>query len=85
MDSLAKSSESFESKTILGLLRSAPDLLPSIKNVREMYQEPESETAELMPVEGKDKVYDDIMSEIQELESELDEELKTFEKKIGYV
>ncbi|KAF7971488.1 hypothetical protein HWV62_20944 [Athelia sp. TMB] len=83
MDSLAKSSESFESKTILGLLRSAPDLLPSIKNVREMYQEPESETAELMPVEGKDKVYDDIMSEIQELESELDEELKTFEKKIG--
>ena len=31
--SLADNSESFASKTILGLLRSAPDLTPHLKNV----------------------------------------------------
>jgi len=41
LDSLADTSESFESKTVLGLLRSAPDLLPGIKNVKAMYQNPE--------------------------------------------
>jgi DNA mismatch repair protein MSH6 len=41
LDSLADTSESFESKTVLGLLRSAPDLLPGIKNVKSMYQNPE--------------------------------------------
>lgn len=49
-----------------------------------MYKEPKEDAGELMPVEGKDKVYDDIMAEIQELEGDLDEELKKFEKKIGY-
>ena len=37
---LGNSSESFESKTIHGLLRSAPDLLPNIKNVERMYKKP---------------------------------------------
>jgi DNA mismatch repair protein MSH6 len=37
---LADSSESFGSKTIHGLLRSAPDLLPNIKNVERMYKPP---------------------------------------------
>ena len=34
---LADESESFQSKTILGLLRGAPDLLPGIKNVEGMF------------------------------------------------
>ena len=39
--SLADTAESFNSKTIFGLLRSAPDLLPHIKHVRAMYKPPE--------------------------------------------
>jgi hypothetical protein len=36
---LADESESFESKTIFGHLRAAPDLLPNIKNVKSMFVE----------------------------------------------
>jgi DNA mismatch repair protein MSH6 len=39
---------------------------------------------ELVPVDGKDDVYDGIMTEIRELEQELDEQLKKFEKSLGY-
>lgn len=38
---------------------------------------------ELVPIDGKDEVYDEIMAEINGLEKELDEELKTFEKSVG--
>jgi DNA mismatch repair protein MSH6 len=38
---LADTSESFKSKTILGLLRAAPDLSPHIKNVEVMFKKPE--------------------------------------------
>jgi DNA mismatch repair protein MSH6 len=44
MIELAATSESFTSKTISGLLRSAPDLLPNIKNVEAMYKKPEKGT-----------------------------------------
>jgi hypothetical protein len=40
---LANTSENFESKTILGLLRSAPDVIQNIKKVQLMYEKPESE------------------------------------------
>lgn len=39
---------------------------------------------ELLPVDGKDEVYDRIMAEIGELEQELNEQLKKFEKSLGY-
>ncbi|OSX60854.1 hypothetical protein POSPLADRAFT_1146631 [Postia placenta MAD-698-R-SB12] len=38
---------------------------------------------ELVPEDGKDKVYDDIMDEIRGLEEELDDELKAMERKLG--
>jgi DNA mismatch repair protein MSH6 len=38
MATLADESESFESKTILGLLRGAPDLLPNVKHIQEMFK-----------------------------------------------
>jgi DNA mismatch repair protein MSH6 len=105
MSKLADTSESFKSKTILGLLRAAPDLLPNIKNVETMYKKPEKgmsfrkdvdfagfltagasvETDDLAPQEGKDEAYDDIMTEIGELEEELEEELGKWQKKLGFV
>ncbi|KZT71945.1 DNA mismatch repair protein Msh6 [Daedalea quercina L-15889] len=80
---LADISETFQSRTILGLLRSAPDLLPHIKHVRSMFKKPEEGADELVPEDGKDEVYDQIMEEVQGLEEELEKELKTLERKAG--
>ncbi|KAG6810732.1 hypothetical protein H0H92_010562 [Tricholoma furcatifolium] len=81
---LADTSESFKSKTIFGLLRSAPDLLPNIKNVEALYVKPSSEKDdELIPREGKDEAYDEVMAEIAGLEEELEGELRKMEKKTG--
>ena len=41
MIDLAETAESFESKTISGLLRTAPDLAPNLKHVKSMFQTPE--------------------------------------------
>ncbi|KAL0959723.1 hypothetical protein HGRIS_011415 [Hohenbuehelia grisea] len=80
---LAKLSEEFKSKTILGLLRGAPDLMQNIKNVESMYRSPNEKDDELLPQEGKDEAYDEVMGEIRQLEEELEEELKKYEKKLG--
>lgn len=80
--SLAENSESFESKTILGLLRSAPDLSPHLKNIQSRFTA-DKDTDELLPVDGRDEVYDGVMQEISELEQTLDSRLKKFEKSIG--
>lgn len=44
LSKLAGVSETFESKTILGLLRSAPDLLPHVKDVETRFEKPEKGT-----------------------------------------
>ena len=48
MIKLADTSESFRSKTILGLLRGAPNLSPNVKNVEMMYRRPEKGTYSLL-------------------------------------
>ncbi|KAI5996268.1 DNA mismatch repair protein Msh6 [Pisolithus albus] len=80
--SLAENSELFESKTILGLLRSAPDLSPHLKNIQSRFTV-DKDTDELLPVDGRDEVYDGVMQEISDLEQTLDSRLKKFEKSIG--
>jgi DNA mismatch repair protein MSH6 len=47
MAKLADESESFKGRTISGLLRSAPDLLPHIRNVQSMYQATEDESEQI--------------------------------------
>lgn len=44
LSKLADASETFGSKTILGLLRSAPDLLPHIKDVESRFEKTEKGT-----------------------------------------
>ncbi|KAH9003357.1 DNA mismatch repair protein Msh6 [Lactarius hatsudake] len=83
LSKLADASETFESKTILGLLRSAPDLLPHIKNVESRFERPEKDNDDLLPVEGKDEAYDEIAEEIRDLEKDLDKTLKKLEKQTG--
>ena len=95
---LAEDSESFESTITLGLLRSAPDLEVHLKDIKSRFTVDKggdlslevllanawrTETDELLPVEGKDEIYDGVMQEITELEQSLDSQLKKFEKKLG--
>lgn len=40
---------------------------------------------ELIPQEGKDETYDEIVSEIRDLEKSLEADLHKFEKTLGYV
>ncbi|KAJ7591055.1 DNA mismatch repair protein Msh6 [Mycena floridula] len=81
---LANSSESFESKTVLGLLRGAPDLLANIQNVESLYETPETDASELIPQDGKDDDYDEINTTIANLEEELDVALAKFQKKLSF-
>jgi DNA mismatch repair protein MSH6 len=48
LGNLADLSETFESKTILGLLRSAPDLIPNINHLERMFQQPATEKGATM-------------------------------------
>jgi DNA mismatch repair protein MSH6 len=50
-----------------------------------MLNHPLTDADEVVPVNGKDSVYDKVMEEIGELEEELEEKLKELEKKLGYV
>jgi hypothetical protein len=38
-----------------------------------------------VPQDGKDDEYDEIMTEIESLEKELEADLKKFEREVGYV
>ena len=40
---------------------------------------------ELIPADGKDETYDEVISEIRDLEKSLEADLKKFEKTLGYV
>ena len=40
---------------------------------------------ELIPVDGKDEMYDEVISEIRDLEKSLEADLQKFEKTLGYV
>lgn len=80
--SLAENSESFGSKTILGLLRSAPDLTSHLRDIKSRFTV-DKDTDELLPVDGKDEIYDEVLQEMSKLEQSLDSQLRKFEKKLG--
>lgn len=40
---------------------------------------------ELIPADGKDEMYDEVVSEIRDLEKSLEADLQKFEKTLGYV
>ncbi|KAF9449836.1 DNA mismatch repair protein msh6 [Macrolepiota fuliginosa MF-IS2] len=87
LNKLADESESFKSKTILGLLRGAPDLVSHVKHVEDLFQKPnvgDKVTDELLPQKGKDEGYDNIVAEITDLENELAERLGELEKEAGF-
>ncbi|KAI0077327.1 DNA mismatch repair protein Msh6 [Panus rudis PR-1116 ss-1] len=80
---LSDKAEYFDSQSIPGLLRSAPDLAQHIKHVKGMFQKVDDNADEVVPAAGQDEDYDNVMAEIKGLEEELEGELKTLEKKLG--
>lgn len=102
--------DTFDSKQVSGLLRSAPNLSPNIEHVEDMFVKPgeESEwrifcltspswhclahsiiciieTDELLPRDGKDAAYDEIVEEIEGLQSKLEKQLEKLEQEAGCV
>lgn len=96
LSKLADASEAFGSKTTLGLLRSAPDLLPHIKNVELRFERPEKgrSTPQLVqhsplvtPLTDNDDLLpvegkDEVYDEIAEEIRELEKELDKSLKKL---
>ncbi|KIJ23388.1 hypothetical protein M422DRAFT_56852 [Sphaerobolus stellatus SS14] len=79
---LADSADSLDFNSIPCLLRSAPDLQSHLKNIESMFVTLENANFdELLPVEGKDEIYDGIQAETDELEQKLDDKLRDFSKK----
>ncbi|KAI6129543.1 muts domain V-domain-containing protein [Pisolithus croceorrhizus] len=58
------------------------DFIKVLSNIQSRFTV-DKDTDELLPVDGRDEVYDDVMQEISELEQSLDSRLKKFEKSIG--
>ena len=81
---MADTAASLEFSTIAGLLRGAPDLTQHIENVESQFTEVDDTTNVLQPQDGKDEAYDEIQSQIADIEKELKQELKAMEKKVGY-
>ncbi|KAL7412649.1 muts domain V-domain-containing protein [Mrakia frigida] len=70
-EKLADIAESFESKSIGALLKSAPDLTSYLENIRSLFKY-DKEEGTLLPVRGADEDYETIMQEIKEVEEELE-------------
>ncbi|KAF9051391.1 muts domain V-domain-containing protein [Panaeolus papilionaceus] len=84
LSKLADESSSFDSNSIAGLLRGAPDLLPHIAALEALYTvENEDRPDELLPRSGKDETYDKIVAEIKSLEKSLHNELEKMKKDLG--
>ncbi|KAG8888505.1 DNA mismatch repair protein msh6 [Tulasnella sp. 332] len=76
--------EEFESKSISGLLRAAPDLNPYIKNLEKSFVPPKEKADDLLiPRDGCDEAYDEVEAEISDLTTKLDDALSKLSKKTG--
>jgi len=48
-----------------------------------MFEPPAEDASELVPQQGMDEEYDEISSEIKQIETELETKLKKLEQKLG--
>ncbi|TXT07396.1 hypothetical protein VHUM_03116 [Vanrija humicola] len=82
MDSLNRVADSFESPSVRGLLRSAPDLGPLLDHIHSMFTVIRTEkTVEINPTEGADEDCDNADSAISQIEGELDGILSEIKRK----
>ncbi|KAG8682404.1 DNA mismatch repair protein msh6, partial [Ceratobasidium sp. 394] len=79
---LADQAEEFDSKSVLGLLRQAPDLSKNIKRVRGFFNV-EDETLLVPSSDDVDEAYSEIQTEIKQLEGKLDKQLASLRTEVG--
>ncbi|KAL1412081.1 DNA mismatch repair protein msh6 [Vanrija albida] len=82
MDGLNRVADQFESPSVRGLLRSAPDLGPLLAHIHEMFTVDHGEkTIDLNPTRGANQECDDADDEIARIEGELDGILRDIKRK----
>ncbi|KAG9127694.1 DNA mismatch repair protein msh6 [Ceratobasidium sp. 392] len=79
---LADLAEGFKNKSVLGLLRQAPDLSKNIKRVRGFFNV-EDETLLVPSSDDVDEAYSEIQTEIKGLEKKLDKQLASLKTEVG--
>ncbi|EJT46755.1 DNA mismatch repair-related protein [Trichosporon asahii var. asahii CBS 2479] len=69
---LLEIAEGFESSSVAGLLRSAPDLGPHLQHIQNMFtQVTDEKTIAILPTEGADEACDEADAAVAEIEEEL--------------
>jgi DNA mismatch repair protein MSH6 len=72
MERLADTANAFESSSVRGLLRSAPDLNTNIEHIRSMYTVlDDDKTFAILPTHGADDECDDAQNMIDNIENQL--------------
>ncbi|GAA6001069.1 mismatch repair ATPase MSH6 [Rhodotorula paludigena] len=69
--------EDFKSEGIPNLIRAVPDVSDLLSEIQELY-----DGEELLPVSGKDEDFDRVVTNVEAVESELQEELRTARKSL---
>ncbi|WVQ93995.1 hypothetical protein IAU59_001073 [Kwoniella sp. CBS 9459] len=83
-EKLSRVAATFETSTIAGLLRSAPDLAPHTKHIRSMYKVLSDEKSiTILPREGADAECDEADAAVQAIEDELAKILVQAQKQLG--
>jgi DNA mismatch repair protein MSH6 len=81
VDQLATDAEQFESSSVRGLLRSAPDLSTNLAHINSMFTlDKKEKTVEILPTEGADPDCDEADEAVLEIEAKF-ESLKQKAKK----
>ena len=75
--------DKFESSSVSGLLRTAPDLRQLIRRIESLYTVNRGEkTLEILPTEGADEDTDEAVAEVARIVGELEAELATYKRKL---
>jgi DNA mismatch repair protein MSH6 len=84
IERLSEVAKSFESPSVRGLLRSAPDLSANLEHMNSMYTiEKDDKTIAILPTRGADPECDEADDEIARVEEELEYLLKQAKKACG--
>lgn len=84
MDELTRVADKFESASVRGLLRTAPDLSSNMEHIQSMYTiEQDEKTITILPSRGADPDCDEADEAIEVLEAEFDTLLQKAKKATG--
>ncbi|KZV87127.1 hypothetical protein EXIGLDRAFT_210105 [Exidia glandulosa HHB12029] len=79
LESLEESAK-LKAESLTKLFKSVPDLLPQLEAVEDMYV---VEDDALLPREGKDEQYDEVIAEIDDIETKLENKREKISKELG--